>query len=190
VARALARARKKARAEGRTIVWVDQSGFYLLPLAVRTWAPCGQTPVLTVPLTHDHLAAIGGITPQGRLFLQTQERAYHAEDVVRFLRVLLRKIQGKLLVIWDGAPIHRGQPIKDFLRRGAATRLHFEQLPGYAPDLNPAAGVWNYLKRVELANLCCPDLPALSLAWRRAKERLRHKRAVIQACFTHAGYQV
>src|SRR5436305_847801 len=83
-----------------------------LPMAVRTWAPCGQTPVLTVPLTHDHLSVISGITSQGRLFLQTQERAYHSEDVVGFLRVLLRKIQGKLLVLWDGAPIHRGQPIK------------------------------------------------------------------------------
>jgi transposase len=190
VAGALAGAGKKAAEESRTLVWVDQSGFYLLPLAVRTWAPCGQTPVLTAPLTHDHLSVIGGITPQGRLFLQTQQRAYHSEDVVRFLRVLLRKIPGKLLVIWDGAPIHRGQPIKDFLRRGAARRLHFEQLPGYAPDLNPAEGIWNYLKRVELANRCCADLPTLELALRRAKERLRHKRAVIRACFAHAGYQV
>jgi hypothetical protein len=143
VAGARARARKKAVDEGRTIVWVDQSGFYLLPLAVRTWAPCGQTPVVTAPLTRDHRAAlggIGGITPQGRRFLQRQERAYHAEDVVRFLRVLLRKIKGKLLVIWDGAPIHRGQPIKDFLRRGAAKRLHLEHLPGYAPDLTPPRG--------------------------------------------------
>jgi transposase len=146
--------------------------------------------VLSAPLTHDHLSAIGGITPQGRLFLQTQERAYHSEDVVRFLRVLLRKITGKLLVIWDGAPIHRGQPIKDFLRRGAARRLHLEQLPGYAPDLNPAEGIWNYLKRVELANRCCADLATLGLALRRAKERLRHKRSVLRACFTFAGYQV
>jgi transposase len=186
----VARDQKKASAEGFTIVWIDESGFYLLPLAVRTWAPCGQTPVLTVPLTHDHLSAIGGITPQGRLLLQSQERAYHSEDVVRFLRVLLRKITGKLLVIWDGAPIHRGQPIKDFLRRGAAKRLHLEQLPGYAPDLNPAEGIWNYLKRVELANRCCADLATLVLALRRAKERLRHKRSVIQACFIQAGYQV
>lgn len=75
VARALAGLGKKATDEGRTIVWVDQSGFYLLPLAVRTWAPCGQTPVLQVPLTHDHLSAISGITPQGRLFMQTQDHA-------------------------------------------------------------------------------------------------------------------
>jgi hypothetical protein len=76
--------------------------------------------VLRVPLTRDHLAAIGALTPAGRLFLQTQEQAYHSPDVVRFLHLLLRKISGKLLVIWDGAPIHHGQPIKDFLARGAA----------------------------------------------------------------------
>ena len=186
----MASAQKKAVAEGRTIVWVDQSGFYLLPMAVRTWAVCGQTPVLRVPLTHDHLAAISGITADGRLVMQTQDHAYRSPDVVRFLRVLLRKIRGKLLVIWDGAPIHRGQPIKDFLRGGAAKRLHLEQLPGYAPELNPDEGIWNYLKRVELANVCCHTLAELALALRRAKERLRHKRAVIQACVRQAGYHV
>ena len=159
-------------------------------MAVRTWAPCGQTPILRVPLTRDHLAAISGITPDGRLFMPTQDHAYRSPDVVRFLRVLLRKIAGKLLVIWDGSPIHRGQPIKEFLRSSAARRLHLEQLPGYAPDLNPHEGIWNYLKRVELANVCCRDLSELALALRRAKERLRHKRAVIQTCVTQAGYHV
>ena len=146
--------------------------------------------MLRVRLTHDHLAAIGGLTPDGRLFLQTQDHASHAPDVVRFLRVLLRKIRGKLLIIWDGAPIHRGQPIKDYLARGAAKRLHREQLPGYAPELNPAEGIWNYLKRVELANRCCTDLIDLGGALRRAKERLRHKRHVLRAGVTQCGYHV
>jgi transposase len=145
---------------------------------------------LRVRLTHDHLGAIGGLTPDGRLFLQTQTQSYHSVEVVRFLRVLLRKISGKLLLIWDGAPIHRGQPIKDFLTRGAAKRLHLEQLPGYAPELNPVEGVWNYLKRVELGNVCCPELGALSLALRRAKERLRHKRRVLLGCIAECGYHV
>ena len=159
-------------------------------MAVRTWAPRGHTPRLRVPLTHDHLAAISGITPAGRVFMQTQDRAYHSADVVRFLRLLLRQVRGKLLVIWDGSPIHRGQPVKDFLRAGAALRLHLEQLPGYAPELNPDEGIWNYLKRVELGNQCCHDLPELATALRRAKERLRHKRTVIQACIRQAGYLV
>ena len=92
------------------IVWVDQSGFYLLPHPVRTWARHGQTPVLRVPLTRDHRSAIAALTVDHRLVMQTQNAAYHSTDVVRFLQLLLRKIPGKLLIIWDGAPIHRALP--------------------------------------------------------------------------------
>jgi hypothetical protein len=70
---ALADAQKGANQEGATVVWVDESGFYLLPLAVRTWAPRGATPILRVPLTRDHLSVISAITPQGRLFLQVRK---------------------------------------------------------------------------------------------------------------------
>lgn len=186
----MAGAQKRAEADGRTIIWVDESGFYLLPLAVRTWAPRGRTPLLRVKLTHDHLAAISGITLDGRLFLQVREQSYDSAAVVGFLRVLLRKMAGKLLVIWDGSPIHRGKAVKDFLKRGAAHRLHLEPLPGYAPDLNPDEGIWNYLKRVELGNVCCTDLGDLRAHLIRARERLRHKREVIRACSRQCGYLV
>jgi transposase len=177
---------KKAEAEKRTIIFVDESGFYLLPMAVRTYAPRGQTPVLRVKLTRDHLSAIGGITEKGRIFMQIQEQAYDAEDVVRFLRLLLRKVSGKLLVIWDGAPIHRAKAIKQFLESKEGKRLHLERLPGYAPELNPQEGVWNLLKRRELKNLCCRDLTHLGQELIRAKERLRHRREMLQHCFIHA----
>jgi hypothetical protein len=67
---------KKAEEDQPTIVWVDEAGFYLLPLAMRTWAPCGQTPVLHVPLTRDHLAAMSGIILDGRLFRQVRPASY------------------------------------------------------------------------------------------------------------------
>jgi transposase len=73
---------------------------------------------------------------------------------------------------------------------GAAKRLHLERLPGYAPELNPNEGIWHYLKRVEVGNCCCPDLAALALAVRRAKECLRHKRVAILACLRQASYHV
>lgn len=187
---ALANAQKGADDEGATIVWVDESGFYLLPLAVRTWAPRGQTPILRVPLTRDHLSAISAITVDGRLFLQVRKQNYTGETVVAFLRVLLRKISGKLLVIWDGSPIHHNQAVKDFLAAGAAKRLHLERLPGYAPDLNPDEGIWNYLKRVELGNVCCADLPDLRHRLLRAALRVRHNPDVIRACSRQCGYSV
>lgn len=159
-------------------------------LAVRTYAPRGQTPVLRVKLTRDHLTAINGLTPDGRLFMQVQDHAYRSEDIVRYLRLLLRKIKGKLLVIWDGAPIHRGQEIKTFLAGRATKRLHVEQLPGYAPELNPDEDVWNHLKRGELKNVCCRDLSQLATGLRLAKERLRHKRQILRTCVEHCGYQL
>ena len=47
-------------------------------MAVRTWAPRGQTPVLRLPLTRDHLSAMSGITLDGRLFLQVRPASYSA----------------------------------------------------------------------------------------------------------------
>ena len=70
--------------------------------------------------------------------MQMQERAYNAEDVVRFLRMLLRKIPGKSLIIWDGSPIHRADVVKQFLSSSMGQRVHLEQLPGSAPELNRA----------------------------------------------------
>jgi transposase len=93
-------------------------------------------------------------------------------------------------VIWDGGPIHTGQPVKAFLARGGAARLQLEVLPGYAPDLNPDEGIWNYLKRVELRNHCCATLQHLREALRLATARLRHKRSIIHSCFLQAGYRV
>src|SRR3712207_5010539 len=105
---ALARTQKKAIAEGGTAVFVDRCGFYLLPGLVRTSAPVGQTPVIRAPLSRDRLSAMGSITPEGKLSLMVQERAYRGADGVGFLKHLARHIAGKLPVLWDRAPIHRG----------------------------------------------------------------------------------
>jgi transposase len=183
----LAPDQKKAVEEGRTVVFVDQSGFYLLPGKVRTYAPVGQTPVIWAPLSRDHLSAMGGVTLGGKLYLMVQERAYRGQDVVRFLKHLSRHIAGKLLVLWDGAPIHRSRVVKDYLSRGAAQRIHLEQFPSYAPQLNPAEGIWNYLKRVELKNLCCQSISHLYYELGKAKERLRHKISVIHGCIKQSG---
>ena len=155
----VATAQKRALKEGRTIVFCDQSGFYLLPMVVRTYAPVGKTPILHEHLGRDHLSAMSGITLDGKLYMIEQEKAFKGEDVVRFLKHLMRQIPGKLLVIWDGSPIHRAGAVKDFLASAAARgRVQLEQLPGYAPDLNPDEGIWKHLKCVELKDLCCESL--------------------------------
>jgi transposase len=183
----VARVAKKADEEGYTIVFVDESGFYLLPMVVRTYAPIGQTPILDHLLSYDHLSVISAITPEGKLYTMVQERSFKGPDVVRFLKHLMRQIAGKLLIIWDGATIHRSQMVKTFLADGAAERIHLERLPGYAPELNPDEGVWNYLKRVELKNVVCRDLAHLRNELRKAIARLRRKPTIIRGCAAQTG---
>jgi transposase len=55
--------RQQARDERRTLVFVDESGFYLLPGVVKTYSPVGRTPIITAKLTRDHLSVMGGMTP-------------------------------------------------------------------------------------------------------------------------------
>jgi len=87
--------------------------------------------------------AISGITLDGRVFMQVRPDSYDAEAVVGFLRVLLRKISGKIVLIWDGSPIHRAHQIKDFLKRGAAKR----QASGTTSRLRPwSEPRWGHLE--------------------------------------------
>lgn len=166
---------------------VDESGFYPLPAVALTWAPRGQTPILSEWQTRDHLSVISGITRDGRCAFRTYKTAINGELAARFLKHLQHTIGERLLVIWDGSPIHRCRAVKDVLEQ-APGQIWLERLPGYAPDLNPDEAVWQHLKNVQLANVCSPDLDThrqeLRNAIRRFKRRQDH---LIPAFFTNVG---
>ena len=127
---------KQARKERRVLVFVDEAGFYLLPGVVKTYAPEGRTPVLREKLTRDHLSVMAGMTPEGKLYSLARQESLNGWHSIEFF-VHLGRVAGKrLLVIWDGSPIHRRSEVTQFVSdtRGA---VRLEVLPGYAPDLNP-----------------------------------------------------
>ncbi len=179
---------EEALEAGQTIVFSDEAGFHLLPALVHTYAPRGQTPILEVKLTRDHLSVMGAITLNGSLFSWIQDHSVKGPDVVRFLKHLLAHIAGPILLIWDNLPAHRARPVKDFLASAAGKRLTLKALPSYAPDLNPQEGIWHCLKYVELKNVCCHHIPELRLEVRRAIERLRFRVGVILGCIRQPGY--
>ena len=181
---------KQARLEHKTLVFVDESGFYLLPARVRTYAPRGKTPTLRVFETRDHLSVMSAITPQGWLFTMVRDDSLTSVQSVHFLKHLLTQLDRKLLVIWDGSPIHRGKEVKAYLADGGTKHIHLEPLPPYAPDLNPDEGVWSHLKCVELRNVCCLNLGHLHHELDLAVIRLRRKPYLIQSFFAGAGLNI
>lgn len=154
---------KKARAEGRVILYVDESACYLLPLIAHTWAPCGQTPVLIEHAGRAHLSLVAAIAPNGRIYVAGQDRPFTGEDIVWFLGKLCGRYRKRdMLVIWDGAAIHRSEAVKVFLRERPG-RIHLERLPAYSPQLNPVELVWSYLKG-RLKNKAFMNLEELTAA--------------------------
>jgi transposase len=147
----------------------------------------GQTPVLREWYTRDHLSAISAISPEGKLYFHSQDHSLNSDDVVAFFEHVLREVPGRMVIIWDGAPIHRSHTIQEFLANGAARRLHLERLPAYAPELNPGAGLWQQLKGVELRNVCCFDIPHLRGELRDAVKRVRRNPRILTGCFQGAG---
>lgn len=150
----------------------------------RTWAPRGQTPIISYRYKHDKISVISGLSVSPRLHRVGLYYAFHDKniqhtEVCQFLRHLLRHLRGVVIVIWDNGKIHRGEPIRDFLERHP--RLQVECFPGYAPELNPDEGVWNQTKKA-LANSRPNDIAELRDQVVTELEKLRRSRASLRAC--------
>lgn len=130
---------KKAKIEQRVILYLDESACYLLPLLAHTWAPSGQTPILKEQAGRQHLSLIAAVAPNGRLYVAGQDQPFTGEDIVWFLKKLCGRYRKRdLLIIWDGAAIHRCEAVKALLKNKPG-RIHLERLPAYSPERSAAA---------------------------------------------------
>jgi transposase len=178
---------RRAQRERRLLVFEDESGFYLLPGVVRTYAPEAQTPVLREKQTRDHLSIMGGMTPAGKIYTLARQESLNGMHSIEFLLHLGRVAATRLLLIWDGSPIHRRAEVKEFVS-STHGKVWVEALPGYAPDLNPwDEGGWHHLKDVEMRNLVCLDLEELHQEFHLAVGRLRQKPHLVRSFFAQAG---
>jgi len=176
----------KAHAEGRTIVFVDETAFYLCPTVTKTWSPEGCTPVLLAPKSRHHLSVIGGVTLEGSLFVQIQAVSFRTKGVIEFLRHLLLHISGNILIVWDNVRIHKSKELSEFIKMDTINRMTFEHFPPYAPEVDPQEYVWRYLKHVDLRNLTSYSLDDLWAHLRAATRRLRHRAGLLQQIAKHA----
>ena len=135
----MAGVKKKAQRQGRLIVFVDESGLSTQPTRVRTWAPRGQTPVLQETFNWKSLSIIGGMV-LWHFFFQVYSGSIKGAQVIEFLKHLQRHVPGKLLILWDGASIHRSKLVRDYIA-GTHGCVEVERLPACERRSKSAAGV-------------------------------------------------
>jgi transposase len=130
------------------------------------------------------LSVIGGIV-LWRFYFQIYSGSIKGLQVIEFLKHLRRHVPGKLLIVWDGASIHRSTLVRDYI---ASTngQIAVERLPAYAPELNPVEYMWAHLKTHEIANLIVTKAWELSLEATAALRRMRRRTSIITACYVQA----
>lgn len=167
---------------GAHLVFLDESGFLLIPTRRRTWGPRGRTPILRYSYRHDRISALAALSVSARrrhvgLYVRFQQQNFKADHVARFLRALLRHLRGPVVLLWDRGLIHKGPAVAE-LRR-ACPRLHVEWFPGYAPELNPVEQIWKDFKGHDANGLPLDkqdlrrSLHANTRRVRRSQEKLR-----------------
>ncbi|MEI2773969.1 MAG: IS630 family transposase [Candidatus Competibacter sp.] len=143
--RAFQARRAAYEAAGRTLVWIDESGFArdmprrfgYAPVGQRChgrwdWHAKGRTNVIGA-LLGSQLIAVG-------LF----ESSVNAEVFLAWLcQVLLPQLPPAAVIVLDNAAFHKRQDIQNTLRQAGHTR---EYLPPYSPDLNPIEHKWAQAK--------------------------------------------
>jgi hypothetical protein len=179
--------KRRASSQRRSLIFVAESGFYLLPGVVRTYGLKGYTPVVKQWQRRDHLSVMGGLTTTGQVDPLVRQEALTGLEVVEFLTQLGHQLNGAALVIWDRSPIHRRSEGNEFIEAIGAKTLQVELLPPYAPDLNPVEWLWRHLKKVEMANLTCRDLEELHGQFHLAVVRVRGKPRLFPSFFAGVG---
>jgi transposase len=76
-----------------------------------------------------------------------------AKTSVTFLKALREDYPGDLIVIWDNAPVHHGDALREYLQT-PGLNLRLIALPAYSPDYNPAEELWKWLREDVTANTC------------------------------------
>ena len=70
-----------------------------------------------------------------------------------FLMQLRERYSGPLKVIWDNAPAHRGQAVRECLA-APGLGIQLVNLPGYSPDFNAGEAIWGWAREEATGNLC------------------------------------
>jgi transposase len=171
----------RARKDKAIVLWLDQTGLRSDAAVGTTWAPVGQTPVVSKTGKRFGVNVMAAISNKGELYFTRYHGSFTGPVFLAYLDRLTRHLDRKIHLIVDGHPVHRRVNVHDWLAEHV-DRIEMRFLPGYAPELNPVELLNGDIKRhVAQAN---PGNPAELAAAAAAHLRRRQNQPdVVKALF-------
>ena len=181
----LAGAKENSKAEGRTIVFIDESGLSeKCPVTRAPWRHAARGRSFSRASPGSRCRPIAGLS-WWHFYFRFFEGAIKSEQVIEFLSSLYKQIGRKLLVILDGAEIYRSRKVRAWLEQKKG-RIALAYLPPYAPELNPVEAIWAYLKKNEIADPCVSGIARVCDYTRRRLKSMQRRPKLITAFWKQA----
>jgi hypothetical protein len=187
-----------AAATGAWICFEDEAGQNLRPPKARTWARRGHTPVIAVCGKGSGRVSVAGLVclrpgARGRLYYRIrvhrgrkgERRSMSEADYADLVTAAHRELNAPVILIWDNLNTH----VSAVMRALTSARrdwLTVIQLPAYAPDLNPAEGVWANMKN-GLGNLAASNAGQLAAIVKNRLKRIQYRPALIDGFLAQTG---
>jgi transposase len=148
--------RRAAQTSGAQHFFVDEAHFYADVDLRGKWVLKG-TPALvdsTSPRYGEKASYYSAVCLEtGEVEAMPLAGNSSAETSVSFLQQLRAHHTAPLVVFWDNAPAHGGDPLRDYLTT-PDLRLRLVRLPAYSPDFNADEHIWAWVREEVTANTC------------------------------------
>jgi len=169
-------------------VFFDEFGFSFQETLATTWARKGKRPVLR-RVTRDRRAVstAAALTLSGKIYKRHFKGSIKSAQLIEALQHLQRHIPGPLILIWDRARTHLSQITHTYL--DAHPEIRVEELPAYAPELNPEEYCHGNVKQ-HLKNARPSTKAEIRSSLDRGFKRLRRRPDLLLSFFHAAGLVV
>lgn len=138
---------RRAKAEGATIHWEDESGLRSNDHGGRGYSPIGQTPEIHASARQRvRINYIATASNQGKVRFMLYTSSFTGEVYLRFLERLIRSSKHKVFLIADRHPVHFRKTVQQWLAAHSA-QIEVFYLPSYSPQLNPVEYLNNDVKQ-------------------------------------------
>ncbi len=146
----------EAQETGEKIFFVDEAHFRADAELRGKWALKGEPALVdsTSPRRGEKASYYSAVCLEtGEVEWMELEGNSNSGTSAAFLEQLRERYGGRLKVIWDNAPAHRGPAMRSYLET-PGLNLRLVNLPGYSPDFNADEAVWRWVREEATGNLC------------------------------------
>jgi transposase len=117
-----------------------------------------------------------------------ERKAFTWADYRDLIITARHHLSAPVIWCWDNLNIHLAPQLADFAEQNKSW-LRIYRMPAYAPELNPAEGIWSLLKRA-IANFAAADLNALVRIIKRKLKKIQYRPHLISGCLARTGLTI